>query len=286
MCAVDPQLVVEVGAHRALDRADDAVFVLDQPEDAGDGPVALARARDRLRTHGPGAGEAVAGIDAVAGDVVRRPAAELDALAPVAGGVVGIGLLRVEDAERGVDAVDRADLARREQLVDPGDRRMVAVHVALRDERSGLGRGRPDVERLVAAERERLLAEDGPHARVEAAEHLLAVEVRPGGEQHAVELVLGHHLGVVAVGPLAAVPLRPVLRRVEPPVGAGDDGHLGRRGRAAGMPLRDAPAADDSEPEHRYAESAPERISSCRGSRSETRLSPSSRKGTTSRTRA
>ena len=191
VCAVDPQLVVEVGAHRALDRADDAVFVLDQPEDAGDGPVALAGARDRLRTHGAGAGEAVAGIDAVAGDVVRRPAAELDALAPVTGGVVGIGLLRIEDAEGGVDAVHRADLARREQLVDPGDRRVVAVHVALRDERSCLGRGRPDVERLVAAERQRLLTEDGPHARIEAAEHLLAVEVRPGGEQHAVELVLG-----------------------------------------------------------------------------------------------
>ena len=81
--SVDPELVVEV-ARMELSIMPTTPFSYSiSPKRRDDGAVALLRARDRVHAARRAAREAVAGIDAVAGDVVGRTAAVLHPLAPV-----------------------------------------------------------------------------------------------------------------------------------------------------------------------------------------------------------
>ena len=164
---------------------------------------------------------------------------------------------------------------------------MTSVHVALDDERAGLGAARRMSSASGGAERQRLLAEDERTPSVQAAEHLLAVEVRPRGEEDAVELVPADHRAVVGVGRLTAVPRRPVVRATSVRTSAQATNATSSRRRLRGRGGPRSAAANDPEPERRLSRRGHECASSSRtGSRSGRSVSPSARKGTSSRTRA
>ena len=171
------------------------------------------------------------------------------ALPPVALRVVGLGLGGIEEAERRPDVVELPDAPGGEKLVDPGDCRMMPVHEPFDDQRAGFIRGPPDLERFRAGERERFLAENVPGSGLEAAEHMVAMQIRPRGDEYGVELVLANHRQIVDVRALAPVAAAPLLRDLWAHVATGHDRHGVRRGRPFRMALGNAATTDDSDPE-------------------------------------
>jgi hypothetical protein len=79
------------------------------------------------------------------------------------------------------------------------------------------------------------------------------MEVRPGRDDDAVELVLAHHREAIAVGALASEAFAPVASDLEPGVATRDDRYRRRGGGSRAVSPGDRAATHDPESKRRHA---------------------------------
>ena len=152
----------------------------------------------------------------------------------------------IESAELGADGVDLANGSGGHLALEFGDKRVVAVHEAFHQVRAGALDEVRQFQRFLSVGGQRLLAEDVASAGVEAALDLLPVLVGPGGQDHAVQVLVADHLLVVGVPGLAVVGLGPLAGHRLADVAAGDELKLFRLQAGATVAGTDSATSNDA----------------------------------------